>query len=83
MFNPFPRARRDHIASLSLILLLAAGTTGSTQQARGRFHLEEATIAHIQQAIRSGQITTAGLVELYLKRVKAYVSFSIRASTHC
>ena len=72
MFNSFPRARRDHIASLSLILLLVAGTTGSTQQARARFHLEEATIAHIQQAIRSGQITTVGLVELYLKRVKAY-----------
>src|SRR5437867_2161913 len=72
MFNSFPRARRDHIASLSLILLLAAGTTGSTQQARGRFHLEEATIAHIQQAVRSGQITTVGLVELYLKRIKAY-----------
>jgi Asp-tRNA(Asn)/Glu-tRNA(Gln) amidotransferase A subunit family amidase len=34
--------------------------------------LEEATIADIQQAIRANQITTAGVVELYLKRIKTY-----------
>ena len=36
------------------------------------FHVEEATIAQIQQAIRSHQITTVALVEQYLQRIKAY-----------
>src|SRR6266513_1198882 len=36
------------------------------------FRLQEATIAQIQQAIQTGRITTVGLVELYLKRIKAY-----------
>ena len=46
--------------------------TGATQGARSRFHLEDATIASIQQAITTRQITTVSLVELYLKRIKAY-----------
>src|SRR5262245_17480645 len=41
-------------------------------QSRTRFHLEEATISQIQQAITARQITTVNLVELYLKRIKAY-----------
>ena len=60
-------------APLTLLLALIAGTTtGATQQSAARFHLEEATIAHIQQAITARQITTVALVELYLKRIKAY-----------
>jgi Asp-tRNA(Asn)/Glu-tRNA(Gln) amidotransferase A subunit family amidase len=59
-------------ASLSLSLVLTTATPGFAQAPRTRFHLEEATIAGIQDAIRSGQITTVGLVELYLKRIKAY-----------
>jgi amidase len=59
--------------ALSLSLIVVATTTsGSAQQARAAFHLEDATIAQIQQAIVTGQITTVGLVELYLKRIKAY-----------
>jgi Asp-tRNA(Asn)/Glu-tRNA(Gln) amidotransferase A subunit family amidase len=42
------------------------------QQLSSRFHLQEATIADIQRAIRSKQISTVGIVELYLKRIKAY-----------
>ena len=57
---------------LSLVLVLAIATSGLAQGTRTRFHLEEATIAGIQSAIRGGQITTVGLVELYLKRIKAY-----------
>ncbi len=37
-----------------------------------RFHLQEATIAQLQQALLGEQITTVGLVELYLKRIKAF-----------
>ena len=50
---------------LSLVLVLTIATSGLAQGTRTRFHLEEATIAGIQSAIRGGQITTVGLVELY------------------
>jgi len=43
-----------------------------SQQPPARFHLQDASIANIQQAILSRQITTVGLVELYLKRIKTY-----------
>ena len=62
---------RTFALSLSLIAI-ATTSSGSAQQARVAFHLEDATIAQIQQAIVTGQITTVGLVELYLKRIKAY-----------
>src|SRR5262249_34209396 len=35
-------------------------------------HLQEASIADIQRAIAAKQITSTGLVELQLKRIKAY-----------
>ena len=37
-----------------------------------RFHLQDATIDDIHRAIRDGQITCQGLVQLYLNRAKAY-----------
>src|SRR5712692_5129097 len=37
-----------------------------------RFRLEEATIADVHQAIRTKQITVTQLVNLYLRRIKAY-----------
>lgn len=40
--------------------------------ALAKFHLEEATIADIQSAILAKEITSTQLVELYLKRIKAY-----------
>ena len=64
------RCRRH--AVLSLTLVVAAASPGATQAPRSTFHLEDATIAHLQQAIVAGDITTVGLVELYLKRIKAY-----------
>ncbi|MEO8256043.1 MAG: amidase [Acidobacteriota bacterium] len=68
----FPSGRSTRAGALLLILIIATSTTGAMQQAPARFHLQEATIASIQQALRAGQITTVGLVELYLKRIKAY-----------
>jgi len=77
--------RRSHVALLSTVLAFTTTTVDGRQRAvaspqaaaavqtpRVAFHLQEATIAQIQQAITSGQITTVGLVELYLKRIKAY-----------
>jgi amidase len=63
---------RLHSAALIVSLVVTMPTTGTTQTTRSKFHLEEATIASIQHAITTRQITTVGLVELYLKRIKAY-----------
>jgi Asp-tRNA(Asn)/Glu-tRNA(Gln) amidotransferase A subunit family amidase len=52
-----------------LALFLGVALAGTAQ---ARFHLEEATIDDIQQAILSKEITTVGVVELYLKRIQAY-----------
>jgi Asp-tRNA(Asn)/Glu-tRNA(Gln) amidotransferase A subunit family amidase len=61
------------IAFATLALMLAGAPVPDVEaQRRPAFHLQEATIAHIQQAIRTKQITTVGLVELYLKRIAAY-----------
>jgi amidase len=60
----------------SIVLVLTLGvaiiTSGAAQQARPAFHLQEATIGQIQQALVARRITTVGLVEMYLKRIKAY-----------
>ncbi len=54
--------------------LVAVGLAATAVHADApvKFHLEEATIPQIQQAILSKQITSVELVNLYLKRIKAY-----------
>lgn len=62
--------------------LVIGATAGHAQLARrspegggGRapsFQIYEATIADIQRAIQTGRVTTVGVVEQYLKRIKAY-----------
>jgi Asp-tRNA(Asn)/Glu-tRNA(Gln) amidotransferase A subunit family amidase len=47
-------------------------TVGAQQQSPAKFHLQEAGIADIQRAILAKKITSVGLVELYLKRIKTY-----------
>jgi len=59
-------------AAFVVIFLAVSVTLGAQQQATPKFHLEEATIGDIQRAIVAHQITSVGLVELYLKRIKAY-----------
>jgi amidase len=53
-------------------LVAATATVGAQQPSPARFHLQEAGIADIQRAILAKKITSTGLVELYLKRIKAY-----------
>ena len=66
------------IRCLSALLALVSGgfmsvaPATAAAQPSAAFHVEEATIAQIQQAIRSHQITTVALVEQYLQRIKAY-----------
>src|SRR6188474_312765 len=54
-----------------LTLLLIGGAVGHAQRAQS-FEIHEATIAGIQRAIQTGRTTTVGVVEQYLKRIKAY-----------
>lgn len=61
------RAKR---ITLLLATILMAAEAGYSQQFR--FHLQEATIDNVQRAIRDGQITCRGLVQLYINRAKAY-----------
>src|SRR5688572_23443032 len=74
LFSAHPSDRRLRMKRmLGIALILAViGSIGITAQRPARFHLQEATIADIQRAIQAKQVTTVGLVELYLQRVKAY-----------
>lgn len=58
---------------LAALLLTTAALTGApAAAAKPTFHLHEATIAEIQAALASGELSTTSLVQLYLKRIKAY-----------
>jgi len=59
-------------ARLLVALVAVSATALAQQQAPAKFHLQEASIADIQRALVAKKITTVGLVELYLKRVKTY-----------
>jgi Asp-tRNA(Asn)/Glu-tRNA(Gln) amidotransferase A subunit family amidase len=59
-------------AAIVSALVLAVSLDGAAQRPTARFDVQEATIAGIQQAIERKQITTVGLVEQYLRRIKAY-----------
>ncbi|HJT89750.1 MAG TPA: amidase [Bryobacteraceae bacterium] len=61
-------------AAFLAALLAASATIGSPQPAPPGFRLEEASIRDIQQAILAHQVTSVGLVERYLQRIKAYNS---------
>jgi len=52
--------------------MAASGIAGAQQPTPERFHLQEARITDIQRALLVKEITSVGLVELYLKRIKAY-----------
>ena len=61
------------ILAIAVVALRIMAPVASAQRAPApKFHLEEATIAGIQQAIQTKQITTVQLVHLYLDRIKAY-----------
>ena len=65
--------RRGCAALVIAVALIGAGAASARAQSRaGAFAVEEATIAAIQQALLEKRITTVGLVERYLQRIKAY-----------
>src|ERR1700682_3993403 len=65
-----PNIRRN--VKVLTALIAASATVGAQPQSPGRFHLQEARIADIQRAIMAKEISSVGLVEMYLKRIKAY-----------
>ena len=64
--------RRSGAASAVLAVTMALGSSGSEAQRAPSFNVHEATIADIQRALQSKRITSVGVVEQYLRRVKAY-----------
>src|SRR5579885_3507483 len=66
-------------AGVGLILLYAGPPKIAAQGFT--FHLQEATISDIHQAIRTGQITCRQLVQLYINRARAYNGTSDRLIT--
>ena len=64
------KARR-RVAGAVVAMLVVGAAAGDAQRARS-FDVHEATIADIQRALRSKRITTVGVVEQYLQRIKAY-----------
>jgi amidase len=57
--------------ALFLLAVMLGGAEAAHSQQVG-FHLEEATIDDVHRAIRAGQITCRGLIQLYIDRAKAY-----------
>jgi len=53
-------------------LVAMSATVRAQPQAPARFHLQEASVADIQRALVAKKITSVGLVESYLKRIKTY-----------
>jgi amidase len=63
-------------------VLCAARLASAAEPVSGpRFHLEEATIADVQRAIRAKQITAEELVNLYFKRIGAYNGTCVKGET--
>ena len=56
----------------AVLTLLAAGAVAGHAQRAPSFDVHEATVADIQRALRTKRITTVGVVEQYLRRIKAY-----------
>src|SRR5271155_3167311 len=59
------------VAILTALLVVSSGA-GAQPKATARFHLQDASISDIQRAMVARQITSVGLVNLYLNRIKTY-----------
>src|SRR5262245_16691591 len=71
-FAAMKRRLMPVFAALLLLPDVAIDARQSSPPRTSGFEVHEATIDQIQQAIRKKQITTRGVVEAYLRRIKAY-----------
>jgi Asp-tRNA(Asn)/Glu-tRNA(Gln) amidotransferase A subunit family amidase len=60
------------LPSVLLPAAIAADDKGKKEDKKPKFEIMEATIEGIQKAIKSKQITSTELVNMYLERIKAY-----------
>src|SRR5499433_836837 len=70
-----PHSARARISMFAIGVAALGGvhlTFMTSAASAPRFHLEEATIADVQRAIRAKEITAEQLVQLYFKRIEAY-----------
>jgi len=73
MLSFAPMTGRLIFAAIVVLLFdIGIDAQQATAPRASRFEIHEATIDLIQQAIRKKQITTRGVVEAYLRRIKAY-----------
>src|SRR5215510_158944 len=63
------RSSASWLASLALLVIVPAAAS-----AQDRFQIEEATIADMHNAIKSGQTACQAIVRAYIERAKAYNS---------
>jgi amidase len=80
MFQTLCTHIRRQVGVLTALIVAIASVDGQ-QPTSESFHLQEARIADIQRAILAKKITSAGLVELYLKRIKAYNNACVNEPT--
>jgi len=64
--------RRNLAGAVAVVAVALGGAPAFSQRRAPAFEVQEATIARIQQAILEKQITTRGVVEAYLARIRAY-----------
>jgi amidase len=76
-----PSARLQAIAQATPGAQAPQAQTNGKPSGQFRFHLEEATIADVHQAIRTRQISCRGLIQLYVNRARAYNGASNRLVT--
>lgn len=66
------QAGRSALSIALAALLLAGGGSPLARQPTGSFDVTEKSIDELQAAMTQGRVTSAGLVELYLQRIRAY-----------
>src|SRR5690349_13244503 len=64
--------RARAVTAVFLFAALVTSVSEARAQRAPAFNVHEATIADIQRAIQSKRVTTVGVVEQYLRRIKAY-----------
>jgi amidase len=63
---------KAHSGLTLFIFTICVWLVSPALHAQSAFPIEEATIAQLQQAILDGRITTVGIVEAYLRRIRAF-----------
>jgi len=69
--NPRHDWLRKSVACLAIVSAASVNSSAQQKSSTG-FHLQDASIGEIQRAILANRITTVGLVQLYLKRIRTY-----------